>query len=231
MTNLLWLATRSLGTTSYLLLSAEMVLGLTLTTRSLDGRSLLQASRLHRTLSLMAVLTAAAHAALLLFDEKVPFSLRDVLLPFTSSYRPLAVGLGSIALYLLVVLELSHRARRLLGATAWRSLHALAFVLYVASTFHGIAAGSDTGRWGMRLLYLGSAGLVTFLLLLRMFRLIVRPERRARRTNARTADGFVVAARGNIDGDGVFSELTQQATVRNGGVMLHDEHIVKDEFE
>lgn len=47
----------------------------------------------------------------------------------------------------------------------------------------------------------------------------------------RTADGFVVTARGDIDGDGVFSEFSQYATVRNGSVILHDKLIVKDEFE
>jgi type IV pilus assembly protein PilA len=50
-------------------------------------------------------------------------------------------------------------------------------------------------------------------------------------TYTRTADGFEVTARGDLDGDGVFAEFTQRATLKGDRVVLHDKIDVKDEFE
>ena len=47
----------------------------------------------------------------------------------------------------------------------------------------------------------------------------------------RTADGFVVTARGDLDADGIFSEISQGGTVRNGSVVLDSALTLKDEFE
>jgi type IV pilus assembly protein PilA len=46
-----------------------------------------------------------------------------------------------------------------------------------------------------------------------------------------TSNGFVVTARGDLDGDGVFSEITQRATVTNGRVVVEPELVLKDPFE
>jgi hypothetical protein len=47
----------------------------------------------------------------------------------------------------------------------------------------------------------------------------------------RTGDSFVVTARGDVDGDGVFAEFSQGGTVRDGRVVLDAEITVKDESE
>jgi predicted ferric reductase len=171
--NGLWIATRALGITAYLLLSIAMLVGLSLSTRTTPRSKLVSPLALHRALSLLAILTTLGHAGLLLFDKKVAFGLGELLIPLRSSYRPFAVGLGTVALYLLLLLELSQHARKWLGQAAWRTMHALTFVLYLAATFHGISAGTDSARPALWLLYLGSATLISGMLFLRLFRLVV----------------------------------------------------------
>ena len=173
MANSLWIATRALGITAYLLLSLAMVVGLSLSTRTAPRNKLVSPLALHRTLSLLAILTTLGHAGLLLFDEKVAFGMGELLIPLRSSYRPFAVGLGTVGLYLLLLLELSQHVRKWIGQTAWRAMHGLTFLLYLAATFHGISAGSDSARPALWLLYLGSAAAVTGSLFLRLFRVVV----------------------------------------------------------
>ncbi len=47
----------------------------------------------------------------------------------------------------------------------------------------------------------------------------------------RTGDTFVVTARGDLDGDGIFSEFTQKGTVSAGRVVLEPQITVTNEFE
>lgn len=170
-----WLAARALGVVAYVALALEVLLGLSATTGLLDsamGRA--RVIELHRWLSAIGLGAVLLHAAVLLGDRTVGFSALDVLVPFTASYRPVALGLGILAAYALVVVHVSFLARSLLGPRFWRKLHALAFFVFVAMTLHGVLAGTDTPRIGMKLLYGGATLLVTWLVLLRLFLHVTR---------------------------------------------------------
>lgn len=177
--SLSWIGIRALGITAYLALSIEVLLGLALSTGYLDPWARRPwVAVLHRVLSVTALLTVAGHALLLLADRTVEFGWADLLIPFVSRYRPFAIGLGVLGLYALVTLEVSSWLRRWTGAALWRRLHTLAFGLYVAATFHGILSGSDSGRWPLGLIYLGSAGAVSFMIFLRLFLYVTTSARR-----------------------------------------------------
>lgn len=175
-----WIATRSLAVTGYLAMSFSMWLGLSLSTGDPLGlKRRVSIKDLHRALSVVSLLTVAGHAAVLLFDRYVPFGLRDIFVPFVSDYRPFAVGLGVVGLYLLFALELSHVFSDALGRRAWRAIHFASFGLYVVSTFHGILAGSDSAKLPLQILYVVSPGITTFLIALRLFQRIARGAKRA----------------------------------------------------
>jgi tetrahydromethanopterin S-methyltransferase subunit E len=67
-------------------------------------------------------------------------------------------------------------------------LHYTSFAAFILVTLHGIFAGSDSGEPWMRALYLGVSGVVTLLILARIFwpeapqanRSRVAPARRSR---------------------------------------------------
>jgi sulfoxide reductase heme-binding subunit YedZ len=142
-----WLLVRASGFTAFAALAAEVVLGLLMST----GRGatwLPRATRveLHRWLSPLALALVGGHVAALLADDFVRFDALDVLVPFVAPTRPIALGLGVLALYAAVVVHVSFGLRKRLGARTWRRLHYLSFVTFVLAAIHGVAAGSDAGR-------------------------------------------------------------------------------------
>ncbi|HEY7295688.1 MAG TPA: ferric reductase-like transmembrane domain-containing protein [Dehalococcoidia bacterium] len=182
-----WYTTRAAAITAYLLLSTTTILGLSISTRALDRLiSRATAFALHEWLSWLALAAVALHVGALLVDSFEPFSLTEVLVPFASSYRQVATGLGVLSLYLLGTITASFYLRSHIGQRAWRTLHYATFALYLLATAHGILSGASQDLPWMRWVYAASAASVGFLLAARI--LDGRRTRAARRsTPAATA--------------------------------------------
>ena len=69
----------------------------------------------------------------------------EVFTPFLSPYRPVPVGLGIIAFYLMLLLSLSFYARNHLGQKNFRLLHYVSYAVFLMVTVHGVLGGTDTG--------------------------------------------------------------------------------------
>ena len=83
------------------------------------------------------------------------------MLPFTSAYRPLAIGLGTLAVDLGGAVLLTSLIRRRLGYRAWRAVHWLAFLAWPAAFAHSLlTAGSDLRTWWVALIEVGVAAAV-----------------------------------------------------------------------
>jgi predicted ferric reductase len=159
-----WLASRAGGLTAYVALSLAMIAGLLLSTGLGDALlSRARAVEVHRFLSTASLVLVAGHALALLGDGVVRFDALDLLVPFASRYRPVAVGLGTIAAYAAVVVHASFSLQRRLGHRTWRALHYASFALYALATVHGVTAGSDRHRPFVAALYLGGSAVVMLL--------------------------------------------------------------------
>jgi sulfoxide reductase heme-binding subunit YedZ len=148
-----WLLSRVTGITAFVALSLDVALGLAISTGAV-GAWLTRghAVDLHRWLSPVSLALIAGHAGVLLLDRFVAFDVVDLLVPFASRHQPLAVGLGVLAGYLVLVVHASFALRRRLGTVTWRRLHALSFVGYAAAAGHAILAGTDAFRpWAIAL--------------------------------------------------------------------------------
>jgi predicted ferric reductase len=154
----LWTTSRALAVTAFVALWFDVVFGLLVSTRAAD-RVLARAHSVdvHRALSSVALGLTFAHAALLLGDRTVRFDVLSVLVPFASRYRPWAVTAGVLSAYAAALVHGSFALRGRLGAKTWRRMHYLSFAVYLSALAHGITAGSDTGSWAMRGMYLASA--------------------------------------------------------------------------
>jgi methionine sulfoxide reductase heme-binding subunit len=75
----------------------------------------------------------------------VPTSLGQTIVPFTSHYRPFAVGLGVTAADLLAAVGISNLLRSRLPRGVWRKVHYLTIAVWVLSSVHGVLAGTDRG--------------------------------------------------------------------------------------
>jgi hypothetical protein len=107
------------------------------------------------------------HLTALWLDSFVQLSWLQLLaFPWTSSYRPLAVTLGFLAMVALILTTGSGALRRHLPG--WRIVHALAYLTFGLSVFHGILAGSDTHSAWAICLYAGALAGVGVTLLRRL---------------------------------------------------------------
>ena len=164
-----WDTARAGGLISYALLTASVSLGLILRNRWQSSRwPRLVTNELHGHVSLLALVFIAVHVLAVAVDPFTHFGLAAVLVPFASHYRPLWMGLGIAALYLLLAVWVSTRLRRRIGHRLWRQIHLLAFAVYGAATLHGLGTGSDTRTAWAVALYATSVGLVGTLLAIRL---------------------------------------------------------------
>ena len=124
-----WYLARSAGMAAAVLMVGALVLGMLAATRALkdiDRPAWLVA--LHRWFSVLTVIAVVTHLVALVADSYVHFGLVELLVPGTSSWRPLAVSLGVIALYLFAVVHVSSLAMKRLPKVWWRRLHTLSYL-------------------------------------------------------------------------------------------------------
>jgi len=175
-----WLFERLFAFMAYIALALSVVYGLLLSTKILDAIAHRPVSfSLHQDLAAFGLGLAGIHGVLLGLDKSVPFSLTQILVPGLAPHAPLAVGVGQVALYLMALVTASFYVRRRIGQRAWRTLHYVTFLAFAGATFHGIAAGTDSGSMWVQWLYLGSMATVAFLLTYRIgMSLVERAEAR-----------------------------------------------------
>jgi sulfoxide reductase heme-binding subunit YedZ len=163
--NAVWYVIRASGIVAYVLLALSVMAGLLISSRSLPaGQGRADAFEIHSFLALLVLGFATVHGLALLLDTYIGFSPSQLLVPFTSSYRPVAVGAGMIGLYLTGIVYVSVWAKRFIGYKAWRALHYASFIAFVLGSLHGIFSGTDTGTVWMTALYAGSIAAVLALL-------------------------------------------------------------------
>jgi sulfoxide reductase heme-binding subunit YedZ len=155
----MWFLARGLGVVALVAFTFSVVLGAAssdqnqrtatgVRDRALDRRILRQLT--HRSAAVVGLTALVLHLILILLDTHVPVSLSGAVIPFTAGYRPVALGLGTFAVFLFVVVALSGASRGRLAASpraaaSWRVVHVLAYLGWGMAMAHGILAGTDTG--------------------------------------------------------------------------------------
>ena len=158
---MIWYFARSSGIVAYVLLTLVAVIGLALSGRlRLERWPRFAVEEVHRFGGLLVGVFVWIHVLTVAADAYVPFSLGGLVVPFTSSYRPLWTGLGIVAAELLLALAITNALRKRLPYRLWRAAHSLNAVVWAAATLHGIWGGSDGGRPWLVGLYAGSIAAV-----------------------------------------------------------------------
>jgi DMSO/TMAO reductase YedYZ heme-binding membrane subunit len=189
-----WDTARAGGFAAYILLSVAVAVGLVLKNRWQTPKwPRLITNELHGYLSLLALVFIAVHVLAVLVDPFTRFGLAEVLVPFVSHYRPVWMGLGIVALYLLLAVWVSSRLRTRIGHTAWRRIHVLAYGVYGAATIHGLGTGSDTRSLWAPMVYASSVIVVGALAGRRLLVPVARGQRR-RPVLAAVGGGLLVVA-------------------------------------
>jgi len=157
----MWYLTRGTGLVTLLCLTASVVLGIVQVRRWTPGGSpRYVAVALHRGVSLLVVALLAVHVATAVLDSFAPIRLVDAVVPFVSSYRPLWLGLGALALDGILALTITSLLRHRLGLRAWRAVHWIAYACWPVALVHGWGTGSDARTPWMLAITLGCAAAV-----------------------------------------------------------------------
>jgi predicted ferric reductase len=159
-----WYVTRAAGLTGYFLIWLSMVWGFAIPSKilqpALEGTF---AYDFHEHLSLMGLGFILLHVVVLMLDKYLPFSIVQVLIPFTGTYRPLWVGFGIISFYILLLVTFTFYLRQQIGVKAFRSIHLFSLLGYIGTTLHGLFAGTDSALPITMMLYAGTFLVVVFM--------------------------------------------------------------------
>jgi predicted ferric reductase len=140
-----WLAGRATGIAVYLLLTAEIVLGLVLSHPT--NQSTWKVSKTlfpwHENLWVFTLAFLAAHIISLVLDPFAGVGVAGALVPGLSEYRSAPVALGTLALYALIVTGATARYTKLLPPGLWLKLHRFSLVVWILAWLHGVLAGTD----------------------------------------------------------------------------------------
>jgi DMSO/TMAO reductase YedYZ heme-binding membrane subunit len=180
--HLWWYLSRATGIVAWGLATASVLWGMALSTRALGPKPrapwLLD---VHRFLGGLCVLFVAGHMGSLVADSYVEFDLGDLFVPFASSWRPLAVALGVVSVYLLLAVEITSLVKRRFPKRLWRAVHLSSYGVFVLSSLHFVLAGSDAGSVVARTALIASTSSVAFFLVY----LVIGPGRAASVRGAR----------------------------------------------
>ncbi len=202
-TTAVWYAARAGGVVSYLLISTSVLAGILLAgKKAVPGLPRFAIVDVHRFLGMLAGLFIAIHVGSIALDTVVPFSLSQLVIPFASSYRPLATGLGIVAVELLLAVALTNRLRSRLPYKVWRRAHYLTLAVWLLATVHGILSGTDRSQTWLVAVYATTVALVAGAAVLRFGR---APTPRRLGTGLAVAAGACVVVLG-------LSALPQQAS-------------------
>jgi len=171
----LWYLNRGAGAVTLVLLSLTLALGL-LAPGGQPARGVPRfvTQALHRHLALLASVLLGAHVVAAVVDEYVHITWWQAFVPVGATYEPLWMGLGAVALDLLLVVAVTSALRRRLRPRTWRLLHRSAWPMWALALSHGVGMGTDL-RDGWWLVTVGSALLVAGALLWRFVRLLHDP--------------------------------------------------------
>jgi Ferric reductase like transmembrane component len=144
-TKALWYLTRGTGLVALLLLTLSLVLGIVETVRWSSPRwPRFITAALHKNVSLLVTVLLAIHIVTSVADGFAPIRWLDSVVPFVSAYRALWLGLGALAVDLLIALVITSLIRQHIGYRAWRAVHWAAYACWPLALVHGLGTGSDT---------------------------------------------------------------------------------------
>ena len=139
----LWYVSRATGVASIALLTAVVVLGALVSGRRRPhGEQATVVMAVHRWLSLGMVAFLLVHIATAIVETYVSIDLVSALVPFTSGYETLWVGLGTLAVDVLVAILATSWWRHRLPERAWRVVHYSAYLLWPMALVHGLVLGT-----------------------------------------------------------------------------------------
>lgn len=175
----LWYLTRGSGVVTLLVFTLAMALGMITSIGWTPKRLPLAVPvALHRNVSMLSVVFLGIHVSTTVLDSYVHITWIDALIPFIGSYHPLALGLGALAVDLLIAVLLTSVLRARMSLDSWRFMHRFAYVCWPIAILHGFLIGTDRHEGWMLSIDAICVALIGVLAVLRLIRRAPRVDGR-----------------------------------------------------
>ncbi|MGZ0229376.1 MAG: ferric reductase-like transmembrane domain-containing protein [Acidimicrobiales bacterium] len=139
-----WYLARASGIVAWALLTASVLWGIFLSTDLFPKyRRPAWLLDLHRWLGGLTVGFVAVHMASLVVDSYIDFGFADLVVPYAASWKPGPVALGVVAMWGLVIVEVTSLAMKRLPKKVWRGIHLTSYLTFWLGSLHGTLAGTD----------------------------------------------------------------------------------------
>src|SRR5437660_570062 len=139
-----WVLSRVAGLGSYAALAIALVTGIALRTAVLDWLGSNRTLRsLHEYTTVLWIPLAGLHLIALVLDGTSRIAVIDLVIPFRSSYGTLAIGLGTLAVDILIIVTATAWLKRRMPGALWKWLHRLAYIAFGFVFVHAILSGTD----------------------------------------------------------------------------------------
>ncbi|MBG6057399.1 sulfoxide reductase heme-binding subunit YedZ [Cryobacterium sp. MP_M5] len=147
MNEALWALGRSTGVVALALITVSVLLGIVNRSgRSPAGLPRFSVALVHRNVSLLATVFLGVHLLSLLGDSYAQLRLVDFVVPFLGAAKPFWLGLGTVAVDLLIAVVVTGLLRRRVGVRVFRAVHWLTYLLWPVALAHSIGNGTDAGQ-------------------------------------------------------------------------------------
>jgi methionine sulfoxide reductase heme-binding subunit len=149
LTSALWDLGRGTGVVALAMFTISLVLGIVARSgRHVPGLGRFGISDLHRTAALTGTGLIVVHVGSLLFDPYAQLTVVDLVFPFLAAYRPLWLGMGTLAVDLLVVVTIASLLRQRVGPKMFRTVHWATYALWPLALLHALGGGTNaTAPW------------------------------------------------------------------------------------
>lgn len=139
-----WFIARVTGLTAFAVLSLSVLSGEALRTSVLDFLAKNRAiRRLHDFTTPLWLPLVGAHVIALVLDKTARIQPVNVVVPFLTDYGQLAIGLGTIAFDVFIVVAVTSWLRARMSNTLWTWIHRTSYVGFIALFFHAALSGTD----------------------------------------------------------------------------------------
>jgi sulfoxide reductase heme-binding subunit YedZ len=192
----MWYTSRATGVVSLVLMSLVVIIGLMVNRQGrLPGMPGFAVLGLHRYLSLLSITFLAVHITTAVLDTFVNISVAAAVVPFVSAYEPLWLGLGAVAVDLMIAIIITSLLRAHLGRLAWKAVHWLAYASWPVAVVHSVYSSKDMQRGALLGLALACIAAVLVAMVWRFARALAETPR-ARRVPELMADPDLLARAG-----------------------------------
>ena len=138
----------TVGFASTILLWLSLLVGVTLRRSwSLSWMKHTTLKMIHMTLAILGLSLGVVHGLAQLAAPGTTVHWIDEIIPFVNPTRPLGVGLGTVALEMMLALAFSVPLQRRIGHHRWRMVHSTAYMAYTVTAGHLLFTGSEVKGW------------------------------------------------------------------------------------